>query len=50
MRFLDVAAESLGDNPGLAIIRLGLVRFQFLSRRVRLPHFFGLSLPDVGIG
>ena len=50
MRFLDVAAESLGDNPGLAIIRFGLVRFQFLSRRCGYRTFRGLSLPDVGIG
>jgi hypothetical protein len=39
MRFLDVAAESLGDNPGLAIIRFRLAWFQFLSGRRGYPHF-----------
>ena len=51
MRFLDLAAvESLGNNPGLAIIRFCFAWFQFLSGAARLPHFFGFSLPDVGIG
>ena len=45
MRFLNVAAESLGNNPGLAIIRFGLVRFQFLSGRCGYRTFLASASP-----